>query len=216
MTANTYSIHPSIAYTQAIISNLQKKTGRSLEEWVSAVKQKGPAGEKAIQEWLKGHGLGSTQAWIVAERAVLANPSHAFLEDTPEGYLKAAETYVAAMYEGKKAPLKPLYDALLKLGLSLGKDVKACPCKTIVPLYREHVFAQLKPTTQSRLDLGLSLKDTPGKGRLISTGGFAKKDRISHRMEVKSLSDINDELRGWLEQAYQLGARDSRWAIGPK
>jgi len=28
---------------------------------------------------------------------------------------------------------------------------------TIVPLYREHVFAQIKATTNSRIDLGLAL-----------------------------------------------------------
>ena len=204
MSANPYSVHPAIAYTQAIISNLQLKTGRSLEEWIAQVKRKGPKGEKAIQEWLKDNGLGATQAWIVAERASLTDPTHAFLEDTPDGYLKVAESYVAAMYAGKKAHLKPLYEALLRLGLSLGNDVRACPCKTIVPLYREHVFAQIKPTTQTRIDLGLSLKDAPGKGRLISTGGLAKKDRISHRMEVKSLADIDDELKGWMAQAYRL------------
>ena len=135
---------------------------------------------------------------------MLDSTSHGFLEDTPEGYLKAAEAYVAAMYKDGKAHLKPLYNALLKLGLSLGEDVKACPCKTFVPLYREHVFAQIKPTTQTRIDLGLSLKDAPAKGRLISTGGFAKKDRITHRLEVKSPADIDDELRAWLDQAYRL------------
>ncbi len=204
MTAIIYSIHPAVAYTQAILSNLQEKTGRTLEEWVAHAKSKGLASEKGLQEWLKEEGLGATQAWIVAERALVANSTHAFLEDTPEGYLRAAAAYVAAMYEGRKAHLKPLFEALLRLGLSLGKDVKACPSKTFVPLYREHVFAQIKPTTQTRIDLGLSLRDTPGKGRLISTGGFAKKDRISHRMEVKSLADINDELRCWLEQAYRM------------
>lgn len=204
MTTNIYSVHPAIAYTQAIISNLRSKSGRSLEEWVAHAQKRGPAGEKAIHAWLKQEGLGSTQAWIVAERAVSANPGHAFLEDTREGYLEAAETYVATMYAGKKAHLKPLYDALLQLGLSLGKDVMACPCKTIVPLYRNHVFAQIKPTTQSRIDLGLSLKDAPDQGRLISTGGFAKKDRITHRMAVESQADIDDELRGWLQQAYRL------------
>ncbi len=58
---------------------------------------------------------------------------------------------------GRKIKLRPIYDELLKLGKSLGDDVKACPCKTIVPLYREHVFAQIKPTTNSRIDLGLAL-----------------------------------------------------------
>ena len=204
MTKISYSVHPSIIYTQAIITNLAAKTGRSLDEWVALVKHKGPTGAKAIQAWLKSQGLGSTQAWIVAERAVLAKPSHAFLEDTPEGYLQAAEAYVAALFAGKKARLKPIYDALLQLGLSLGKDVQACPCKTIVPLFRNHVFAQIKPATQTCIHLGLSLRDTPQRGRLLSTGGFANKDRISHRLEVKALSEIDEELEGWLQLAYRL------------
>ncbi|MBK6425355.1 MAG: hypothetical protein IPF82_03880 [Blastocatellia bacterium] len=57
----------------------------------------------------------------------------------------------------------PLYEELLALGLSMGDDVKACPCKTIVPFYRKHVFAQIKPTTITRIDFGLALKITPGR-----------------------------------------------------
>ena len=75
---------------------------------------------------------------------------------------------------------------LLALGRSLGSDVKVCPCKTIVPLYRKHVFAQIKPTTRTRIDLGLALKDTKVPKRLIDTGGLAKKDRITHRIEITS------------------------------
>jgi len=48
------------------------------------------------------------------------------------------------MFAGPKEALRPLYDELLKLGRSLGKDVKVCPCQTMVPLYRNHVFAQIK------------------------------------------------------------------------
>src|SRR3954465_5876238 len=98
---------------------------------------------------------------------------------------------------GKGGP-GPLYDRLLKLGLGIGKDVKACPCQTIVPLYRNHVFAQIKPTTRTRIDFGLALGDTKAKGRLIDTGGFAKKDRITHRFEITSLKDIDDEVKRWL------------------
>jgi hypothetical protein len=106
------------------------------------------------------------------------------------------------MFEGGKAPMRPVYDALLKLGLSLGKDVKACPCETIVPLYKKHVFAQLKPSTRTRIDLGLALKDRKATGRLIDTGGFAKKDRITHRIEIKSLEDIDDYVKKWMQTAY--------------
>jgi len=194
-----YSLHPSIAYRQSILANLEANSGRSLEEWLSLVRKKGPKDEKTIREWLRRQGLGGTQTSMVAERAMGKGE-----EDTPEGYLKAAVNHVEVMFSGKKAALRPLYDALLKLGFSLGKDVKACPCKTIVPLYRNHVFAQIKPSTNTRIDFGLALKNTKAKGHLIDTGGHAKKDRITHRIEVKSLANINDELKAWLKNAYEM------------
>ena len=107
------------------------------------------------------------------------------------------------MFAGKRAVLRPLYDALLKLGLAVGKDAKACPCQTIVPLYRNHVFAQIKPATHTRIDFGLArgnTKKTPK--RLIDTGGYAKKDRITHRFEITATADIDDEVKRWLKTAY--------------
>jgi hypothetical protein len=124
----------------------------------------------------------------------------------PEVYLRRADDYVERMYSGSKAGLRPIYDALLKLGRSMGGDVKVCPCQTMVPFYRNHVFAQIKPTTKTRIDLGLALKDTKTPARLIDTGGSAKKDRITHRIEITSLDDIDDEVRTWLKNAYEMDA----------
>jgi hypothetical protein len=116
------------------------------------------------------------------------------------------EAHVAALFAGPRAALLPLYEKLLKLGFSLGKDVKACPCKTFVPLYREHAIAQIKPTTRTRIDLGLALADAPFTGRLQDTGGRAKKDRITHRVGIETLADINADVTLWLKKAYQLDA----------
>jgi hypothetical protein len=121
-------------------------------------------------------------------------------------YLAAAEGYVEHMFAGSKEALRPVYDALLALGLSMGRDVKACPCKTIVPIYRHHVIAQIKPATRTRIDFGLALGNTKTPKRLVSTGGFAKGDRITHRFEVTALSQIDDELKRWLKKAYELDA----------
>jgi hypothetical protein len=107
------------------------------------------------------------------------------------------------MFSGSKAGLRPIYDQLLKTGLKIGKDVKACPCQTIVPLYRNHVFAQIKPTTTKRVDIGFALGDLKATGRLIDTGGFAKKDRITHRIPLESPADIDDEVKYWLKVAYE-------------
>ena len=57
------------------------------------------------------------------------------------------------MYSGGKAGLRPIHDALLKLSRSLGDDVRVCPCKTIVPLYRNHVFAEMGATTAETNDV---------------------------------------------------------------
>jgi hypothetical protein len=198
-----YDVHPGVAMVQKWVADLRPKTGRSLEEWLALVKNEGPATEKERREWLKQeYGLGTNSAWWIAERAA----GRGFEEDDPEAYLQTAEQYVEAMFAGSKAGLKPLYDALLKLGKSLAKDVKVCPGKTIVPLYRKHVFAQIKPSTRSRIDFGFALKNTKAEGRLLDTGGFAKGDRITHRIEITSLADIDEEVKNWLQVAYDLDA----------
>ncbi len=110
-----------------------------------------------------------------------------------EGYLRAAPGYVEALFAGPKAALRPLYEELVDLALRLGRDVKLSPTRTMVPLYRQHVFAQLKLATRTRLDLGLALGALKAKGRLIDTGGYAKKDRITHRIAIASATDIDAE-----------------------
>jgi predicted GTPase len=85
-----------------------------------------------------------------------------------------------------------------------------CPCQTMVPFYRNHVFGQIKPSTRDRIDLGLALKDTKVPKRLIDTGGFAKKDRITHRIEINSVNDIDDEVKRWLKKAYDMDAEARR------
>src|SRR5205085_2586113 len=177
--------------TQKWIAELKQKTGRTLDEWMKFVKKEGPTTEQARRDWLKQqHGLGTNAARWLAERSV---GKGAEVSD-PDAYVRAAEKYVDEMFAGRKEHLRPIYDGLLKLGLSIGTDTKACPCQTIVPLYRNHVFAQIKPTTQTRIDFGLALGDTKKTPqRLIDTGGIAKKDRITHRFEITSLKDIDDE-----------------------
>jgi len=196
-----YSVHPGVAQIQKWVQELPGKTGRSLEEWIALTEKFGPATETERREWLKKeHKFGTISATWIAGRLEGKNTE----EDSPEAYLKTAAEWVEAQYSGPRARLRPLYEELLKLGLSLGKDVKACPCKTMVPFYRKHVFAQIKPATNTRIDLGFALGNMKTPKRLIDTGGYEKKDRITRRIEVKSKADIDDELRKWLAKAWEL------------
>jgi hypothetical protein len=199
-----YSVHPGVAMMRKWIADLPEKTGRTLEQWIALVEAEGPPDEKERREWLKEkHGLGTNASWWVAEHSVGKGQE----ESDPEAYLKAAEAYVEAMYSGAKANLRPIYERLLKLGLGLGRDVKACPCKTIVPLYRARVFAEIKPATRTRIDLGLALGNLKGAGRLIEIQNRPKGNRISHRIAIGALDEIDDKVRRWLKAAYDLEAK---------
>jgi len=204
-----YDVHPGVAMMQKWVIELKDKTGRSIDEWISLVEKEGPVDEKSRREWLKArHKLGTNSAWWIAERA----EGKASDDSDPDLYLRAAVEYVEEQYSGPKKTLRPIFDALLKIGKSVASDVKACPCKTIVPLYREHVFAQIKPTTNTRVDLGLALAKYKGKlpRHVIDTGGLAKNDRITHRISISEVSEINDDVKKWLQVAYDLDTESSQ------
>jgi hypothetical protein len=194
-----YSLHPGFAREQAYRDNLAARTGKSLEQWVALAKKKKLGTVRERIEWLKSeHALTTDYARWIAEECDGGTGADAYDPDA----------LVKAMF-AKKAALVPLYEKLLDLGMSVAADVKACPCATIVPLFRKHVFAQLKPATLTRIDVGFALGDpkkTPAKGRLLDTGGFAKKDRITHRIEVTKPGDIDATVERWLKVAYERDA----------
>ncbi|MGZ5494602.1 MAG: DUF5655 domain-containing protein [Thermoanaerobaculia bacterium] len=196
----TYDPHPGVAMVRNWLDTLKEKSGRGVEEWIALVKKKGPASTKDRIAWLKSeHELGTNSAKWIVDSAEGREEVEIGDEAT---YLRLAEGYVESMFSGPKAALRPIYDALYNLARSF--DVRISPAKTIVPIYRNHVIAQIKPTTRTRIDFGLALKDTPAKGRLIDTGGLAKKDRITHRFEITSVKDIDDEVKKCLRKAWEM------------
>lgn len=197
-----YSVHPSIAYAHAILGNLPEKTGRSLSEWLVLLEKEGPANEFERRDWLKKeHCIGSTTAWIIAERSV----GKSLTETDGDAYLAEIPAFVEGMFRGKEH-FRPAYEAILSLVETHFPEAKICPCATIVPLYRKHVFAQIKPATKTRLELGLCLKNFNGalSPRLVDTGGLKKGDRITHRFELAPCGLPDEEMLHWLRVAYDL------------
>ena len=195
--ASPYSPHPGFSMEAAIVANFKQKTGKTVEEWVAFVRKSGPADEKERRAWLKeNHGLTTNYASFVALQAEGKGGAEQYNPDA----------LVEQIFTENKAHLRPIYEEILRFGLSLADDVKVCPCATIIPFYRKHVIAQIKVPNRSRIDLGFALGDMKPTGKLIDTGGFAKKDRITHRMEIASLQDFNEEARKWFHRAYERDA----------
>jgi len=192
---SVYSLHPSFRMEESSRRNLLERTGKSMEQWGELVKKKGPKTAAERREWLKKeHGITTNYAWWIVQVA--------------DGTYIGADNYdpeklVEDQYTGKKEALRPIYDKMLNIIRGIGEDVRVCPCETMVPFYRNHVFAQLKPSTNTRIDLGFALGDKPAKGRLIDTGGFKKKDRITHRIPLEKMEDIDAEVMKYLQEAYE-------------
>jgi hypothetical protein len=198
-----YHPHPSVAMVAKSVAELKERSGRSLDEWIKLGKTKGPRDEPALAAWFKqAHGLGTNYASWLAGCVLGTNK-----EDGDEAaYLKKAPMQVDNQFAGGKASLRPIGDALLELCRSIGKEVRICPCATMIPAFRKHVIAAVKVPNRSAVHFELALRDAKPTKRLLDTGGFARKDRLTHRFVVTDVSQIDAELKAALKRAYDLDA----------
>ncbi len=196
-----YSVDPTVTTVVSALRGLKSKTGRSLEEWVRLVRSEGPPEIQGRRQWLRErHGLGASYARWIAERAD-GRADEVYEE---KAYLAAAPRWVDEMFDGPRARLRPIYATLIE-ALSLGDDVRICPRRALVPVFRRHVFAEIRPALR-RIDLGLALRTTPVSSRLVPAGTFGRRDRITHRIAIGSREEVDEEVRRWARIAYDMDA----------
>ncbi len=173
-----------------MIANLETNTGKPLTAWVKLVQGEKLGKHAAMVAFLKSkHGLGHGYANLVAHSVAGGGaPSRG---DDP----------VAEQYAGVKASLRPIYDAILVAVQKFGKDIEVSPKKAYVSLRRGKQFAIVQPSTATRLDLGLNLKDVAPAGRLEPSGSF--NSMVNHRVRLEAIKGVDQELIGWLRQAYE-------------
>lgn len=175
--------------TATMIANLEAKTGKSMEAWVKIVQAQKLAKHGEMVAFLKSkHGLGHGYANLVAHSVAGG------------GTLSRGDDPVAEQFAGAKAALRPIYDALVAAVRKFGSDVEVSPKKANVSLRRSKQFALLQPSAATRFDVGLNLKGTPPSGRLEASGSFSA--MVSHRVRLESVKGVDQELIGWLKQAY--------------
>jgi len=171
-----------------MITSLKEKTGKSLEEWRVVIASAGWLKHGEIVAGLKGeHGLTHGYAHQIALRAKdTAN--------TPAG--DPTEEMFAKRPEAKAA-----YDVLMPRIQAFGADVDIAPKKGYLSLRRAKQFAVLQPAA-GRLDVGIQLKGVDPGPRLEASGSFNA--MLTHRVRVASADEVDGELIGWLQQAYDV------------
>ena len=199
-----YSVHPSIEHLQQLRLNLPSETGRSLAEWVRLVRKEGPEGAAERVAWLRHeHKLGKATAALVLD----AVDGRAEADNDHKAYLRAAPEYVEAMYGGARAGLRPIHDRLIQVSRALGSDVRVCPGKQSVPLFRAALFAEIKPVSRQRIELSLALKGASRdliRPPLAQIGGATRVARLTHRLAFDALDQVDQQVRDWLRAAYEL------------
>lgn len=171
---------------QSMIDNMPEKTGKSLQQWFVVL-----AGEK-FEKHMQGVAILKGQYGV----------SHGFANTIVTLYRQhneQEEDLLSVQYKGKEN-LKPIYDKLDSILRAFGGDVVVTPKKGSVSFIRKHQFALVKPATKSRIDLGLKIKDQEPQGLLEDSGPFGT--MCTHRIQLKSIDDIDDEVSRWLELAY--------------
>lgn len=194
-----FDVHPGVAMIQRWTEQLPIKTGRTMDEWAELVRSKNFSHRKERAAWLKEQGVGGNMAGMIADYSF----DKLTWDGDPTIYLKQAAVYVDAMFLKGKEWQRPIFEKVAEEVRRLGRDVKICPCKTMVPFYRNREFAHIKPATQTRLELGLALPGVPFKGRLQKNPRADDKDRHHHLVELTDVKDVNSELVKWLRMAYE-------------
>ena len=175
----------------AMIANMKEKTGKTLPQWLKIVAgaKLGKHGE-VVQHLKADHGMTHGFANLVAHKALASDAGSAGSTDL-----------VAAQYSDKKADLRPIYDRLIAEIRKFGHDVAISPKKAYVSLRRSKQFGLIQPSTATREDVGINLKETAATSRLEASGSFNA--MVSHRVRTTRPAEVDKQLIGWLKKAYE-------------
>lgn len=179
---------------EAMVRNLSEKTGKTLAQWIKIAGGSKLKKHGEIVKFLKAeHGLTHGYANLIVLKTLKSDA----------GSASNAGDLVDQQYAGAKAGLRPMYEKLIAAVAKFG-EVEVAPKKAYVSLRRAKQFALFQPSTATRLDVGIKLKDVKPVGRLEASGSF--NSMVSHRVRVESPKDVDKELVGWLRQAYNAAS----------
>ncbi len=182
-------------HAEAILRNVPKKTGKSLAEWKKLIKKAKPSDAKAAQKWLiENHGLGADTARFIAEHA-LGVDSMSIYEDS--------DALLQELFSGSRAPLRPIYDSVIKAIGKLGDDVEILPRKTSVTVGRKRKIVSIIPRPKSGLVVGFSLGDAKVRGKIGEAVVMKNDCRITHEVVLTKKSEVDSDFRKWLKAAYE-------------
>jgi hypothetical protein len=174
------------------LANIEKRTGKSLDQLAAIIRKSGLSKHGEIRDMLKtdlgmGHGDANTLVHVVLK----SDGASASEGADPDAV-------VETIYTGPKAHLRPVHERFMESISSFG-SFEIAPKKGYLSLRRKKQFAMIGPGTNTRIDVGLNMKDVPGTDRLLAQppGGMCQ-----YKVRLTSPGGIDGELIGWVRRAY--------------
>ena len=175
------------------LNNIQKKTGKSLNELAEVVRRTGLTKHGEIRSMFqREYGLGCGDANALAH-AILKSDG----ERAAEG--KSSDEVLDEIYSGPKVALRPIHEKLMKEIIKFGK-FEVVPKKGYVSLRRKKQFAMLGPKTNTRFEVGLNAKDLKRNARLLEQ---PKGSMCNYIVRVNEAGEVDEELIGWIKSAFE-------------
>ncbi len=174
------------------VRNIESRTGKSLEELKALVRSSGLAKHGEVVGMLKrdlslGHGDANTIAHLAKAPEVDAAAAAAGTSDPLD-----------ALYVGPKAALRPVHVALLAHLRGFG-SFETAPKQKYVSYRRKKQFAMIGPATNTRVEVGLNVKDLPASARLEK---LPAGQMCNYRVKLTEPGQVDTELVAWIRSAY--------------
>lgn len=181
---------------QTQLENIQKKTGKSLDELAEIIKKSGLTKHGEIREYLKRElGLGHGDANSLVHAVFQSDGQRA-----AEG--KSSDQLLDELYSGTKAHMRPIHEKLMAEIHKFG-EFEIVPKKGYVSLRRKKQFAMLGPKTNTRFEVGINAKDLKKNARLLEQ---PKGSMCNYTVNVSDVREVNAELIAWIRSAFDSAA----------
>ncbi len=173
----------------AIIRNLPKRTGKTLEQWIALVRKDGPPGKKARISWLEStYRIGHFQARTIASCAARSE-------------MDSESSQAEALFSSASEGVLAVYGLILDHLRSLGHDIRAIPSDQYIFFVRSTPFLALKPAGTG-LIMGLRLETGGSNARLGTCVDFDSIPEITHQIVLSSPMDVDNVVIGLIKTAY--------------
>jgi hypothetical protein len=176
------------------IANIQKRTGKSIDELTELINNSGLTKHGEIRSMLMEKlGLGFGDASMLVQYIQKTDVQLIVQE---KGL--TTDEFLDEVYSGPKESLRPIHEKLMGAITQFG-DFEIAPKKGYVSLRRKRQFAMLGPVTNNRVELGINIKDLDADERLIEQPAGSM---CNYKVKLTDASQVDETIISWVRRAY--------------